>query len=47
MLLYRLVNADTEEVLKIRRMSHETARHLNEGVEDEEVRPVRSLHQVL
>lgn len=55
--LYRLVNEDTEEVLKIRRMSHETARHLSEGVEegrewrrglsDEKVRPVRSLHQVL
>ena len=55
--LYRLVDADTEDVLKIRRMSHETARHLNEGMEDgrewrrglsdEKVRPVRSLHDVL
>ena len=55
--LYRLVDTDTEEVLKIRRMSHEAARHLNEsvtesrqwirGLSDDGVKPIKSLHQVL
>ena len=55
--LCRLVDTDTDGVLKIRRMSHEAVRHLNEnvtegrqwiqGLSDSGGQPLKSLHHVL